>query len=152
MQSFNSLAIPWGALGKPLYATGARCGFAPYMPLRVGLLFPIPFCTRGTPGSASTTCSRRFSLVRRALRRGRGGAFIVPPAGLGCLSVGINSSTFMVFLLLLRLACLLFVARLLRWVPRHLVRQVQVRWLLNLFRPNAALAGGSSVPRLVAYP
>jgi L-lactate permease len=60
VQAFNSAAIAWGALGKPLYATGTRYGvsvicvssskstadiqvqFVPYM-LLVGLLFPIPF-------------------------------------------------------------------------------------------------------------
>ncbi|KAJ7898212.1 hypothetical protein B0H14DRAFT_3573537 [Mycena olivaceomarginata] len=36
--AFNSVAIAWGAFGKPLYATGTRS----YMQL-VGLLFPVPF-------------------------------------------------------------------------------------------------------------
>ena len=41
VQSYNSDAIAWGALGKPLYATGTRYGFVPYM-LIAGLGFPIP--------------------------------------------------------------------------------------------------------------
>lgn len=61
VQSFNTAAVAWGALGKPLYATGSRYGvrlhylylmysssflislpqFVPYM-LLVGLLVPIP--------------------------------------------------------------------------------------------------------------
>ena len=42
VQSYNSDAIAWGALGKPLYATGTRYGFVPYM-LIAGIGFPIPF-------------------------------------------------------------------------------------------------------------
>ncbi|KAK0448905.1 OPT oligopeptide transporter [Desarmillaria tabescens] len=75
VQSYNSDAIAWGALGKPLYATGTRYGFVPYM-LLAGLGFPIPFCSDST---------KFFTPI-----------FV---AELGYLSVGINSSVFTSFVL-----------------------------------------------------
>ncbi|KAL0571466.1 hypothetical protein V5O48_010502 [Marasmius crinis-equi] len=83
VQSFNSAAIAWGALGKPLYATGTRYGFVPYM-LLVGLGFPIPF----------------WLLHRWFPKFGFQHVFTpILVAELGYLAVGINSSIFTTFCL-----------------------------------------------------
>ena len=42
VQSYNSAAITWGGLSKPLYAPGARYGFIPWM-LLAGMVVPFPF-------------------------------------------------------------------------------------------------------------
>lgn len=83
IQSYNSGAIAWGALGQPLYATGTRYGFVPYM-LLAGLGFPIP-----------------FRLLHKKYPKFGWDKVFTPVfvAELGFFSVGINSSTFMSFLL-----------------------------------------------------
>ena len=76
MQSYNSNAITWGALAKPLYAPGARYGFIPWM-LLAGLAVPIPF------------------YIAHRLWPKAGFNYVFTPvvvAELGYLSVGINSS------------------------------------------------------------
>ena len=76
VQSYNSAAISWGALSKPLYAPGARYGFIPWM-LIAGLAVPI------IP----------WLLHRRWPKLGFNLIFTpVVVAELGYLSVGINSS------------------------------------------------------------
>lgn len=83
IQSFNSDAIAWGALGKPLYAPGTQYAFVPYM-LLVGLLCPIP----------------TWLLHKRYPNFGWQNIFTpILVAELGYLSVGINSSVFTSFLL-----------------------------------------------------
>ncbi|KAE9396396.1 OPT oligopeptide transporter [Gymnopus androsaceus JB14] len=84
IQSYNSVAVAWGALGKPLYATGTRYGFVPYM-LLVGLLFPIPF----------------WLLHKKWPKFGWNLIFTPILAELGFLSVGINSSVFSTLLVAL---------------------------------------------------
>lgn len=82
IQSYNSDAISWGALGKTLYAPGTRYGFVPWMIL-VGLGFPIPF----------------WLLHRYWPKVGWNSVYTpVLVAELGILSVGINSSTFSSFI------------------------------------------------------
>ncbi|KAF4618316.1 hypothetical protein D9613_011703 [Agrocybe pediades] len=78
VQSYNSAAVAWGALGKPLYATGTRYGFVPYM-LLAGLGFPIPFWL----------LHRKYPKV--------GFNYVFTPVLVG--NVGINSSIFTSFLL-----------------------------------------------------
>ncbi|KAI0653830.1 oligopeptide transporter [Cubamyces menziesii] len=76
VQTYNSNAITWGALAKPLYSPGARYGFIPWM-LIAGLGVPIPF----------------WLLHRKWPRAGFNYVFTpVVVAELGFLSVGINSS------------------------------------------------------------
>ncbi|CAK5272524.1 unnamed protein product [Mycena citricolor] len=83
VQSFNTAAIAWGALGKPLYATGTMYGFIPYM-LFVGLACPIPF----------------WLLHKKYPTVGFNKVFTpVLTAELGYLAVGINSSVFTSFCL-----------------------------------------------------
>jgi len=83
VQSFNSAAIAWGALGKPLYAAGTVYGFVPYT-LIAGLGFPIPF----------------WLLHKKWPKFGWNLVFTpILVAELGYLSVGINSSVFTSFLL-----------------------------------------------------
>ena len=100
VQSYNSAAIAWGALGKPLYATGTRYGFVPYM-LLVGLGFPIPFWLlhKKYPRFG-------FNYVFTPILVGELPCLCCPLhwlkcklAELGFLSVGINSSVFTSFLL-----------------------------------------------------
>ncbi|KAJ7764119.1 OPT oligopeptide transporter [Mycena maculata] len=116
VQAFNSDAIAWGALGKPLYATGTRYGFVPYM-LLVGLLFPIPF----------------WLLHRRYPKFGFNNVFTpVLTAELGYLSVGINSSVFTSFLLAI--------------FSQYYLRKYRATWFRKYnFLMSAALDGGTSV-------
>ena len=83
VQDYNSAAIAWGALGTTLYKTGTRYGFVPYT-LLAGLGFPIPFW-----------------ILHRLYPKFGWNLVFTPTlvAELGFLSVGINSSTFMSFLL-----------------------------------------------------
>ncbi|KAG7090421.1 hypothetical protein E1B28_009540 [Marasmius oreades] len=116
VQSFNSAAIAWGALGKPLYATGTRYGFVPYM-LLVGLLFPIPFyiAHRLWPKVG-------FNLVFTP----------VLVAELGFLAVGINSSVFTSFCLAV--------------FSQYYLRKYRATWFRKYnFLMSAALDGGTSV-------
>ncbi|KAJ7168044.1 OPT oligopeptide transporter [Mycena filopes] len=116
VQTFNSAAIAWGALGKPLFATGTRYGFVPYM-LPVGLLFPIPF----------------WLLHRRYPGVGFNKVFTpVLTAELGLLSVGINSSVFTSFLLAV--------------FSQYYLRKYRPTWFRKYnFLLSAALDGGTSV-------
>ncbi|KAJ7186170.1 OPT oligopeptide transporter [Mycena filopes] len=116
VQTFNSAAIAWGALGKPLFATGTRYGFVPYM-LLVGLLFPIPF----------------WLLHRRYPGVGFNKVFTpVLTAELGLLSVGINSSVFTSFLLAV--------------FSQYYLRKYRPTWFRKYnFLLSAALDGGTSV-------
>jgi len=100
VQSYNSAAIAWGALGKPLYATGTRYGFVPYM-LLVGLGFPVPFWLLHKKYP-----SFGFNYVFTPILVGELPCLCCPLhwlkcklAELGFLSVGINSSVFTSFLL-----------------------------------------------------
>ncbi|KAF8155420.1 oligopeptide transporter [Crassisporium funariophilum] len=116
VQSYNSAAIAWGALGKPLYATGTRYGFVPYM-LLVGLLFPIPF----------------WLLHKKYPKFGFNYVFTpVLVAELGILSVGINSSLFSSFLLAI--------------YSQYYLRKYKATWFRKYnFLLSAALDGGTSV-------
>ncbi|KAF4609517.1 hypothetical protein D9613_012220 [Agrocybe pediades] len=116
VQSYNSDAVSWGALGKPLYAPGTRYGFVPYM-LLVGLGFPIPFWL----------LHRKYPKV--------GFNFVFTPiivAELGFLSVGINSAVFT------RLGVTLF--------SQYYLRKYRAPWFRKYnFLLSAALDGGTSV-------
>ncbi|KAF9557282.1 OPT oligopeptide transporter [Agrocybe pediades] len=116
VQSYNSAAVAWGALGKPLYATGTRYGFVPYM-LLAGLGFPIPF----------------WLLHRKYPKVGFNYVFTpVLVAELGILSVGINSSIFTSFLLAI--------------FSQYYLRKYRATWFRKYnFLLSAALDGGTSV-------
>jgi OPT family oligopeptide transporter len=116
VQSYNSAAIAWGALGKPLYATGTRYGFVPYM-LLVGLLFPIPF----------------WLLHKKFPKFGFNLVFTpVLVAELGILSVGINSSLFSSFALAI--------------YSQYYLRKYHATWFRKYnFLLSAALDGGTSI-------
>ncbi|KAJ6452376.1 OPT oligopeptide transporter [Mycena vitilis] len=116
VQAFNSAAIAWGALGKPLYATGTRYGFVPYM-LLVGLLFPLPF----------------WILHKRFPKFGFNKVFTpVLTAELGFFAVGINSSVFTSFLLAV--------------FSQYYLRKYRATWFRKYnFLLSAALDGGTSV-------
>ncbi|KAJ7574141.1 OPT oligopeptide transporter [Mycena floridula] len=116
IQTYNSGAIAWGALGQPLYATGTRYGFVPYM-LLAGLGFPIPF----------------WLLHKRYPKFGWDKVFTpVLVAELGFFSVGINSSTFMSFLLAI--------------FSQYYLRKYRATWFRKYnFLLSAALDGGTSV-------
>ncbi|KAJ7899268.1 OPT oligopeptide transporter [Mycena olivaceomarginata] len=116
VQAFNSAAIAWGALGKPLYATGTRYGFVPYM-LLVGLLFPVPF----------------WLLHKKYPKFGFNLVFTpVLTAELGFLAVGINSSVFTSFLLAI--------------FSQYYLRKYRATWFRKYnFLLSAALDGGTSV-------
>ncbi|KAF9255108.1 OPT oligopeptide transporter [Marasmius fiardii PR-910] len=116
VQSFNSAAIAWGALGKPLYATGTRYGFVPYM-LIAGLGFPIPFWI-----AHKYWPKVGFNLVFTPIL----------VAELGYLSVGINSSVFTTFLLAV--------------FSQYYLRKYRATWFRKYnFLMSAALDGGTSV-------
>ncbi|THU99543.1 OPT oligopeptide transporter [Dendrothele bispora CBS 962.96] len=116
VQSYNSAAIAWGALGKPLYATGTRYGFVPYM-LLVGLLWPIPF----------------WLLHKKFPKFGFNHVFTpILVAELGYLSVGINSSVFTTFCLAV--------------FSQYYLRKYRARWFRKYnFLLSAALDGGTSI-------
>jgi len=116
VQSYNSDAIAWGALGKPLYATGTRYGFVPYM-LIAGLGFPIPVWL----------AHRRWPHV--------GFNYVFTPilvAELGFLSVGINSSSFTAFALAI--------------FSQYYLRKYRATWFRKYnFLLSAALDGGTQI-------
>ncbi|KAJ7606213.1 OPT oligopeptide transporter [Roridomyces roridus] len=116
VQSFNTAAIAWGALGKPLYATGTRYGFVPYM-LLVGLLIPFP----------------TWYLHKRFPKFGFQNVFTpVLTAELGYLSVGINSSVFTSFLLAI--------------FSQYYLRKYRATWFRKYnFLMSAALDGGTAI-------
>jgi OPT family small oligopeptide transporter len=116
VQSYNTDAIAWGALGKPLYAPGTRYGFVPWM-LIAGLGFPIPFW-----------------LLHRYYPK-FGWNFVYTPilvAELGFLSVGINSSVFTSFVLAI--------------VSQYYLRKYRPKWFRKYnFLLSAALDGGTQI-------
>ncbi|KAH9915092.1 OPT oligopeptide transporter [Fomitopsis serialis] len=116
VQSYNSAAITWGALAKPLYAPGARYGFIPWM-LIAGLALPIPF------------------YIAHRLWPKAGFNFVFTPvviAELGYLSVGINSSWM----------TSLAVAVFSQWY----LRKYRPRWFRKYnFLLSAALDGGTQI-------
>ncbi|KIK05428.1 hypothetical protein K443DRAFT_641227 [Laccaria amethystina LaAM-08-1] len=116
VQSYNSAAIAWGALAKPLYATGTRYGFVPYM-LIAGLGFPIPF----------------WLLHRKYPKFGFNYVFTpILVAELGVFSAGINSSLFAMFLLTI--------------YSQYYLRKYHATWFRKYnFLLSAALDGGTAV-------
>ncbi|KAH9477169.1 Oligopeptide transporter 3 [Psilocybe cubensis] len=116
VQSYNSDAVSWGALGKPLYAPGTRYGFVPYM-LLVGLGFPLPF----------------WFLHRKYPKVGFNLVFTpVLVAELGFLSVGINSAVFTRFGVTI--------------LSQYYLRKYRATWFRKYnFLLSAALDGGTSV-------
>ncbi|KAI0691079.1 OPT oligopeptide transporter [Cerioporus squamosus] len=116
VQSYNSQAITWGGLSKPLYAPGARYGFIPFM-LLAGLAVPIPFylAHRFWPKAG-------FNMVFTP----------VLVAELGYLSVGINSSW------MTSLAVAIF--------SQWYLRKYRPRWFRKYnFLLSAALDGGTQI-------
>ncbi|CDO68155.1 hypothetical protein BN946_scf184938.g7 [Trametes cinnabarina] len=116
VQSYNSNAITWGALSKPLYSPGARYGFIPWM-LIAGLGVPIPF----------------WLAHRRWPKAGFNHVFTpVVVAELGYLSVGINSSW------MTSLAVAIF--------SQWYLRKYRPRWFRKYnFLLSAALDGGTQI-------
>ncbi|KAJ3887170.1 OPT oligopeptide transporter [Lentinula edodes] len=116
VQSYNSAAIAWGALGKPLYAPGTQYAFVPYM-LLVGLLCPIPF----------------WLLHKKWPKFGFNYVFTpILVAELGLLSVGINSSVFTTLLVAL--------------FSQYYLRKYHATWFRKYnFLLSAALDGGSEI-------
>ncbi|PFH46431.1 hypothetical protein AMATHDRAFT_77677 [Amanita thiersii Skay4041] len=116
VQAYNSDAIAWGALGKPLYAPGTRYGFVPYM-LIAGLGFPVPF----------------WLLHKKYPKVGFNHVFTpILVAELGILSVGINSSVFTSFVLAV--------------FSQYYLRKYQATWFRKYnFLLSAALDGGTSI-------
>lgn len=116
IQSYNSDAVAWGALGKPLYAQGTQYAFVPYM-LFAGLGFPIPF----------------YYLHKWQPEFGWNNVFTpILVAELGYLSVGINSSVFGSFLLAV--------------FSQYYLRKYHARWFRKYnFLLSAALDGGTQV-------
>ncbi|KAG5728413.1 Oligopeptide transporter 3 [Termitomyces sp. T112] len=116
VQSFNSDAISWGALGSVLYAPGRRYVIVPFSIL-IGLAVPIPFW-----------------LLHRFFPR-LGANKVVTPVlcwTLGYLSVGINSSVFTTFCLAV--------------FSQYYLRRYRPRWFRKYnFLLSAALDGGTQV-------
>ncbi|KZP29075.1 OPT oligopeptide transporter [Athelia psychrophila] len=116
VQSYNTDAIAWGALGKTLYAPGTPYGFVPFM-LIAGLGAPIPFW-----------------LLHRYFPK-HGWNLVYSPilvAELGFLSVGINSSVFTSFLVAI--------------FSQYYLRKYRPRWFRKYnFLLSAALDGGTQV-------
>jgi len=116
VQTYNSAAITWGALSKPLYSPGARYGFIPWM-LLAGMILPFPFW---------------FAHLRWPKL---GFNYVFTPvliAELGFLSVGINSSWM----------TSLAVAVFSQWY----LRKYRPRWFRKYnFLLSAALDGGTQI-------
>ncbi|KZP29051.1 OPT oligopeptide transporter [Athelia psychrophila] len=116
VQSYNTDAIAWGALGKTLYAPGTPYGFVPFM-IIAGLGAPIPFW-----------------LLHRYFPK-HGWNLVYSPivvAELGILSVGINSSIFTSFLVAI--------------FSQYYLRKYRPRWFRKYnFLLSAALDGGTQV-------
>lgn len=116
MQSFNSNAISWGALGQILYAPGGRYAIVPFAIL-IGLGVPIPFWL----------IHKKFPKL--------GANKVVTPVlcwTLGYLSVGINSSVFTTFLLAV--------------FSQYYLRKYRPGWFRKYnFLLSAALDGGTQV-------
>ncbi|KAL1669826.1 OPT oligopeptide transporter protein-domain-containing protein [Schizophyllum commune] len=116
IQSYNTGAIAWGALGKDLYKPGTQYGFVPWM-LLVGLAWPIPF----------------WLAHRRWPKFGFDKVFTpILTAELGYLSVGINSGVFMSFLMAI--------------FSQYYLRKYRARWFRKYnFLLSAALDGGTQI-------
>ncbi|KAL0953014.1 hypothetical protein HGRIS_007218 [Hohenbuehelia grisea] len=116
VQSFNSNAISWGALGNDLYAPGGRYWLVPFAVL-IGLAVPLPFW-----------------LVHRFYPK-LGANKVVTPIlcwTLGYLSVGINSSVFTTFCLAV--------------FSQYYLRKYRPGWFRKYnFLMSAALDGGTQV-------
>jgi len=116
VQTFNSDAVSWGALGKELYAPGGRYTIVPFSIL-IGLIVPVPF----------------WLLHKYSPKFGT--RHVVTPIlcwTLGYLSVGINSSIFTTFCLAL--------------YSQYYLRKRHPRWFRKYnFLLSAALDGGTQV-------
>ncbi|KAI0071867.1 peptide transporter MTD1 [Panus rudis PR-1116 ss-1] len=116
VQSFNSDAITWGALGNHLYAPTGRYGIIPFSIL-IGLAVPIPFW-----------------LLHKWNPHIKADKVVTPILcwTLGYLSVGINSSVFTTFCMAL--------------FSQYYLRRYRPRWFRKYnFLLSAALDGGTQV-------
>ncbi|KAG2006353.1 peptide transporter MTD1 [Coprinopsis cinerea AmutBmut pab1-1] len=116
VQTFNSNAITWGALGNILYAPSGRYWIVPFAIL-IGLAVPIPFW-----------------VVHRYWPNVKADKVVTPILcwTLGYLSVGINSSVFTTFCLAI--------------FSQYYLRRYRPRWFRKYnFLLSAALDGGTQV-------
>ncbi|KAL5526996.1 hypothetical protein ACEPAF_8725 [Sanghuangporus sanghuang] len=116
VQSFNSDAITWGALGKQLYKPGGRYAIVPFSIL-IGLAVPVPFW-----------------LIHQKFPKLHADKVITPILcwALGYLSVGINTSVFTTFMLAV--------------FSQYYLRRYRPRWFRKYnFLMSAALDGGTQV-------
>ncbi|KAJ2936025.1 hypothetical protein H1R20_g1069, partial [Candolleomyces eurysporus] len=116
VQSFNSNAISWGALGNILYAPGGRYAIIPFAIL-IGLGVPIPFW-----------------LIHKKWPNIHADKVVTPILcwTIGYLSVGINSSVFTTFMLAV--------------FSQYYLRKFRPRWFRKYnFLLSAALDGGTQV-------
>ncbi|KIY43831.1 OPT superfamily oligopeptide transporter [Fistulina hepatica ATCC 64428] len=116
IQSFNSDAIGWGALGKYLYSPHSRYGIVP-LSIMIGLFVPVPFW-----------------LLHRRFPKWHLDQLITPMlcVQIGYFAGGINSSVFMTFLL-----CIFSQYYLRKYRPRFFRKYN--------FLISAALDGGTEV-------
>nr|AUB29454.1 oligopeptide transporter [Flammulina velutipes]QED11046.1 oligopeptide transporter 2 [Flammulina velutipes] len=116
VQSFNSNAISWGALGSQLYSPSGRYAIVPFSIL-IGLAVPIPFWI-----------AHKFYPKINADK-------VVTPIlcwTLGYLSVGINSSVFTTFMMAV--------------FSQFYLRRYRPRWFRKYnFLLSAALDGGTQI-------
>ncbi|KAF8663701.1 hypothetical protein AX16_000876 [Volvariella volvacea WC 439] len=116
VQSFNSNAISWGALGGILYAPGGRYAIVPFSIL-IGLAVPVP-----------------FYLIHKKWPKAHADKVVTPILcwTLGYLSVGINSSVFTTFMLAV--------------FSQYYLRKYRPGWFRKYnFLLSAALDGGTQV-------
>lgn len=116
VQTFNSNAISWGALGKHLYAPGGRYAIIPFSIL-IGLAVPVPFW-----------------LLHKKWPNMKADKVITPILcwTIGYLSVGINSSVFTTFMLAV--------------FSQYYLRRYRPAWFRKYnFLLSAALDGGTQV-------
>ncbi|KAH8114070.1 peptide transporter MTD1 [Phellopilus nigrolimitatus] len=116
VQSFNSDAIAWGALGNKLYAPDGRYGIVP-LSVIIGLVVPLPFWF----------AHKKYPKL--------GADKVITPIlcwTLGYLSVGINTSVFSTFVLAV--------------FSQYYLRRYRPRWFRKYnFLMSAALDGGTQV-------
>ncbi|KAF6763837.1 peptide transporter MTD1 [Ephemerocybe angulata] len=116
VQTFNSNAISWGALGNILYAPGGRYAIVPFGVI-IGLAVPIPFW-----------------LIHKRWPKVKADKVVTPILcwTIGYLSVGINSSVFTTFLLAV--------------FSQYYLRRYRPTWFRKYnFLLSAALDGGTQV-------
>ncbi|KAF5345680.1 hypothetical protein D9758_013051 [Tetrapyrgos nigripes] len=116
VQTFNSDAVTWGALGNIIYAPSGRYGIIP-LSILIGLAVPIPFW-----------------ILHRLYPHMHFNGVITPMLtyGLGYLSVGINSSVFTTFCLAV--------------FSQYYLRKYRPKWFRKYnFLMSAALDGGTQV-------